>query len=190
MGQQKDRRHLGELRRLHVEATDVDPALGPQGADADDPHSDQAGHREPVDGPGPAGDPLHRHPGQQQGQHHAHGSGDPVLVPVGVAGLPLGAGDQEAGDEDHRQGDPPEQLVDPGEPAAAPDRPPAGEQTGAAPAPGSDQRHAAATSGSRAARSRKAAAVADWGAESTAGRPPSPPSTTASSIGSWASRGT
>ena len=181
--QQQDRGDLGEFRGLDIEASDVDPALGAQGTHTNQAHRDQAGDHGPIDRPGPAGDALHRNLGEQQGDDQTNGGRHPVLVPIGVTGLALGTGDQKARDENHRQGDPPEDLVDTRKQAATASIP-FEEQASAAAIPEARERHQRAATGRRDASAAKAAAVADSGALTVTGRPPSPPCTTANSIGS------
>ena len=117
-GQQQNRRHLGEFGGLHIETADVDPALGAEGTHTDDPHRDQAGHHQSVDGPLPAQQFVHRQPRQHQGDGGAHRGRDPVLIPFGGGCLPLGAGDQAAGQQDQGPGHAPEDPVHIGQRAA------------------------------------------------------------------------
>ena len=81
-GQQQDRRQFGEFRRLHMEAANRDPALGPQGAGAHNFHRQQAAQGEQINGHQQLLEFFQVDPGQASPNGEANGAGDPMVFPV------------------------------------------------------------------------------------------------------------
>ena len=106
--QQQDCRDLGEFGRLNIDGADADPALRSQGGGAHHTHGDQAENRHAVHRDQQRLQPLQWQACQGQGNQGSDSSGDPVVIPIGVIGLPLGAGNQHAGDGHHGQRNAPE----------------------------------------------------------------------------------
>jgi hypothetical protein len=101
-GQHHDRQRLGELRRLHLDGPDPDPALRPVHREACDEHGHQHHDRRPVDEPEVPPKPSViqqcKHDGADKPGNESKGLVDGVELPV----VRLGSVDGEDPDPTQR----------------------------------------------------------------------------------------